>query len=86
MFKCIDCGYQGSKFNVEVIGPHKGALSYVAKCPQCGSLKVNPLPGYQEEDLRIGAEESTLISNILPESPKEGPPLPKRLGIKWPRG
>lgn len=82
MFKCVDCDYQGSKFNVKVIGPHKGVLAYVAKCPQCGSLKVNPLPGYREEDMMIGTEEP--LSDILPTSPKEGPPLPKGLGVKWP--
>ena len=86
MFKCVDCGYQGSKFNVKVIGPHKGALSYVAVCPRCGSQKVNPLPGYREEDVRIGTEESALpLTNILPTPPKEGPPLPRGLGVRWPK-
>jgi len=85
MFKCVACGYQNSKFNVKVIGPHEGAHSYVAKCPQCGSLKVNTLPGYWEEDVRIGAKEPTFtILNILPTPPKEGPPLPRGLGVGWP--
>ena len=47
--------------------------------------KVNPLPGYREEDVRIEAEEpAALLTNILPTPPKEGPPLPRGLGVKWP--
>lgn len=57
MFKCVDCGYEGSEFNAGISDIHHGAFTYVAKCPKCGSFKVKHLPGYKESDLRIGVED-----------------------------
>jgi len=38
---------------MEVAGCDHGALNYRAKCPKCGGVKVNVLPGPHEDDLRI---------------------------------
>ena len=66
MFKCVDCGYSGREFNVGVDGASQGALTYFAKCPECGSCKVKQLPGYKEKDLRLYIEaELHLLSKIL---------------------
>lgn len=59
VFRCVDCGYEGPEFSVEVGGSYRGAFTYLAKCPNCGSLKVNPLPGY-ESDIRIGVRDDFL--------------------------
>lgn len=56
MFECVDCGFRGSVFNGEVVGSDQGAFTFRAKCPRCGSMKVNILPGPHERDLRIGLE------------------------------
>lgn len=57
MFRCINCRYEGEKFDAEVADISKsGAFTYRAKCPNCGSLLVEHLPGDFEEDLRISIE------------------------------
>jgi len=89
VFKCVDCGYEGSEFNAGVAEhSYHGAFTYFAKCPECGSFKIKPLPGYKESDLRIGVgdEGEKGLSQLLPVKPEEGPPLPRILKIGWPRG
>lgn len=58
MFKCIDCGYEGQTFHAEVASFNRGSYTYMAKCPQCGSKKVNPIGTLKEKDLRITTEAS----------------------------
>ena len=41
MFTCVDCDFSSARFKVEVTGTEKGAFTYQAKCPICGSHKVN---------------------------------------------
>ena len=54
VFKCVECGYEGDKFYVMLDGCSRGSLTYVAKCPRCGSRKVNTVSGYYIDELRIG--------------------------------
>ena len=54
MYKCINCGYEGSAFSVTIIGVSQGFFIYVAKCPRCSSHMTECLPGFYEADLRIG--------------------------------
>lgn len=58
MFKCVDCRYEGQSFHAEVAPPYQGAFTFMAKCPQCESKKVNAIGSIKEKDLRIVAEES----------------------------
>lgn len=53
MFECVDCGHRGLEFDVAAGNPHSGSLSYQAKCPKCGSQKVNVLPGPKEDELKL---------------------------------
>jgi len=53
MFHCVDCGHEDSTFAVDVAGRDQGAFTYRAKCPKCGSLMVNVVPGIHLKDLRI---------------------------------
>ena len=53
MLACVECGYEGSEFNVHIAGVSQGVLTYIAECPRCGSRKVKHLPRYHESDLRI---------------------------------
>ncbi len=89
MFQCVDCGYEGSEFNAGIAERgHHGAFTYFAKCPKCGSFKVKHLPGYKESDLRIGVggEREKGLRQLLPVEPEKGPPLPRILNIRWPKG
>lgn len=51
--ECVNCGYAGEEFRLEVVGSDKGAFVYGAKCPVCGSAMVRHTSGYHEEGLRL---------------------------------
>ncbi len=54
-------------------------------CPLCDqSVEI---PGYNSitrTDALVGHIAAAHVGKIMPPSPREGPPLPKALGIKWP--
>ena len=54
MLKCVDCGYKAVEFDAQISSIVNGAFTYVAKCPNCGSLHVNHITGYHAKDLKIG--------------------------------
>lgn len=58
MFKCTDCGYEGPNFHAEVANFYKGAFTFMAKCPRCGSIKVDAIGPIKERNLRIVVEKS----------------------------
>jgi len=73
----ITCPYCGTKF------PHSGRVE-LQVCPKCDAeLLVGGNPsGTEAKDIPEAVIES--LKNLLPQSPNEGPPLPKGLAIKWP--
>lgn len=52
MFECVSCGYKDTTFSAAVDGVSKGALTYKAKCPVCGSFMVKAT-ATSEEQLRL---------------------------------
>lgn len=61
-FKCVDCEFEGEVFRIKEIFHVKvddigqGSYTFKAKCPRCGSLRVNVLPGLKEDDILISTE------------------------------
>ncbi len=61
MFRCVECNYQGPRFNVKVAGIKDGHLVYEAICPSCGDEKVIPIGKCRETDLTIGPNPNNLL-------------------------
>lgn len=54
MLECVECQYAGTRFNARPYGISRGAFTYVAECPRCGSRMVKHLPGYHISELQMG--------------------------------
>lgn len=53
MFKCLECQCEGDEFHAEVAKFDQGTYLYWAKCPKCGSTKIDAIGSIKEQDLRI---------------------------------
>jgi len=53
-------------------------------CPLCGDTIHGEVDSITRSDILMGHLVERHASKIRPSHPKEGPPLPRGLGIKWP--
>jgi hypothetical protein len=60
------------------------AIKTSLHCPLCGNLIEGYVNDVTKTDLLMGHIATEHVSKIRPASPKEGPPLPRGLNIRWP--
>lgn len=61
MFQCIECNYQGYRFNIKIAGIKHGHLVYEPVCPSCGDDKVTVIGEFKKVDLAIGFKPESML-------------------------
>ena len=55
------------------------------ECPICHQvIEIKDYNGINRSDALVGHIATYHMGPAMPETPEEGPPLPRKLGIKWP--
>jgi len=60
MIQCVECGYESNEFDLCIGGIFRGVLTYMVKCPLCGSKKVKFFAGCYEGNLKVCVKQEAL--------------------------